>query len=57
MREMCLWALLTLTISPAFTKMSESTELDEWFTDRLLDSPSHHLGAGESSLVHPLFSA
>jgi hypothetical protein len=41
MRQLCLRALLVLTVSPAFATMTKSAELDDWFTDRLLDSPSH----------------
>jgi hypothetical protein len=40
-RQLCLRTLFALTVSPAFAAMTKSVELDEWFTDRLLDSPSH----------------
>jgi len=54
MLELSLSTLLFLTTLPAFTRMTESEQLDNWFTDRLLSSPSDHIASGALSQMEPL---
>lgn len=40
-QNLCLTTLLAMTISPAFENMTRNSELEEWFSDRILDASRH----------------
>lgn len=47
----CMSALGMLVVSPAFAGFSTSTELEDWFKDRMLDGPNHLEQESETAAV------